>query len=185
MRRPAPGLLLRRCGATAILPFALACAAHRPPPPPATDVGEGRTDYRVVNEPERGAPEITATSDRVTTIFASEDNPPPEYPAYALRAGCRDGVVPVRVLIGTDGNVSGQQDIPGRPLPEDPCHVAFRAAVQGAVARWRFTPAFRQQAEPDPERPGLVRWRQTPIPIYVDYEFLFSVVDGKGVVRPR
>jgi hypothetical protein len=174
-----------RAAAPLFVLLACACATHRPPEPPPVDTREGKTDYRVVSQAERGPAEVTASTERVTTIFASEDNPRPEYPAYALKAGCRDGVVPVRILIGTDGNVSGQQDIPERPLPNDPCLVAFRAAVQSTVARWRFSPAFRQQPIPDPERPGVVRWRQSPIAVFVDYEFLFRVVDGKGVVEPR
>jgi hypothetical protein len=87
-------------------------------------------------------------------------------------------------------SVADQRDVPDHPVPDDPCHVAFRAAVQGAVAAWKFAPAFRLKPVPGPDhdgqgRPVVRRWEQTPVLIYLDFEFLFKVVDGKGVVRTR
>ena len=113
----------------------------------------------------------------------------PQYPPYALKAGCREGIIPVRIHVGTDGNVAAQQDVPGRPLPDDPCHTAFRAAVQSAVNEWRFAPAFRQR--PLPAADGTVRrgpplkWEQEAVAIYVDFEFSFEAVEGRGVVHTR
>ena len=140
----------------------------------------------MLNEPERGSAQPDPSRERITPAYASPENKLPDYPAYALRAGCRDGIVPVRVTIGTDGNVAAQQDVPGRPLPSDECHMAFRAAVQGAVKDWRFAPAFRQKPVrgPDPRAP-IMRWEQSPITIYIDFESSFQVVHGKGVVRTR
>jgi hypothetical protein len=94
--------------------------------------------------------------------------------------------VPVRVYVGTDGNVAAQRDIPSRPLPSDDCHLAFRAAVQSAVQDWKFAPAFRQKPVPgsDPRAP-IMRWEQTPVAIFLDFEFSFQVVQGKGVVHTR
>lgn len=96
----------------------------------------------------------------------------------------------MRVHIGADGNVAAQTDVPGRPLPDDQCHMAFRAAVQGTVTDWRFAPAFRQKPTPGRDvdhdgRPDITLWEQTAIAIYVDFEFFFEVVGGKGVVRAR
>jgi hypothetical protein len=120
---------------------------------------------------------------------ASQENRLPEYPAYALRAGCRDGVVPVRVHIDADGNVTAQRDVPGRPLAEDQCHSAFRASVQGAVADWRFAPAFRQTMSPGRDlgdgQTAIPRWEQSAVAIYVDFEFRFDVKEGKGAVRTQ
>ena len=31
----------------------------------------------------------------------------------------------------------------------------------------------------------VMRWKQEPIAIYVDFEFTFEVVAGKGIVRTR
>jgi hypothetical protein len=154
------------------------------------DPREGRTSVRILNAPKAGAG-VAATSEEIITVaHASSENKLPEYPAYALKAGCREGRVPVRVHIGADGNVAAQTDIPGRPLPDDQCHMAFRAAVQGAVTDWKFAPAFRQKPVPGRDvdhdgRPDFTRWEQTAVAIYVDFEFLFEVVEGKGLVRTR
>jgi hypothetical protein len=126
-------------------------------------------------------------AETITPAFASPDNRLPEYPPAALKAGCREGTVAVRVHLGTDGNVAAQRDVPDRPLPPDECHMAFRAAVQSAINGWKFAPAFRQTPILGPDRgdgrPLVVRWHQTPIAIYLDFEFSFHVIDGKGVVR--
>jgi hypothetical protein len=83
---------------------------------------------------------------------------------------------------------SAQRDVPGHPLPADECHMAFRASVQSAINTWRFAPAFRQtpivDAATDARAPVL-HWRQEPIAIYLDFEFTFDVVAGKGIVRPQ
>lgn len=164
------------------------CAAHRRVSPPASETTvEGRTSVRLLNADitTSGTPDPFA--ERITPAYASSDNKLPEYPAYALKAGCRDGAVPVRVYVGPDGNVVAQRDVPDRPLPPDQCHMAFRAAVQSAVTTWKFAPAFRQKPVPghDRNRPDLTRWEQTPVMIYLDFEFSFAVVEGKGVVRTR
>jgi len=139
--------------------------------------------------PETGAEVLDTSKAMLTPAQASPNNGLPEYPAYALEAGCGEGRVPVRVYIGVDGNVSAQRDVPDRPLPNDQCHMAFRAAVQSAVRDWKFAPAFVQKP-----LPGLVladgktvipQWESNAIPIYVDLEFSFEVVEGKGVVRSR
>jgi hypothetical protein len=165
---------------------AVACTHHvevAPPSPP-----EGRTSFRAL-APSGAAPGAAeAVSEKITPAYASPDNKAPEYPAYALKAGCRSGTVPVRVDVGADGNVIGQRDIPERPLPGDNCHVAFRAAVQSVVSGWKFAPSYRVAGTPRPTsdgRPGFTRWEQTPIAVYLDFEFFFEVVGGKGVVRER
>jgi outer membrane biosynthesis protein TonB len=164
----------------------MSCGACRHVVPPEVQGPEGRTSVRVLNEHEAGSGRPDPSSERITAAYASSENELPEYPAYALRAGCRDGEVPVRVFIDTDGNVAAQQDVPRRPLPSDECHMAFRAAVQGAVKDWKFAPAFRQRPVPGPDpRAPIMRWEQTPVTIYLDFEFSFQIVQGKGVVRSR
>jgi outer membrane biosynthesis protein TonB len=170
--------------------LALACAAHRHVDAPADRATrEGQTSVHVLTAPDVGTASVEASDVRITPAYASPENALPDYPAYALRAGCRDGLVPVRVHVGADGNVTAQRDIPGRPLPDDQCHSAFRAAVQGAVRDWKFAPAFRVTQlpgrDPGDGRPTVPRWEQSPIAIYVDLEFAFQVVEGKGVVRSR
>ena len=175
----------RRAIAAAAL-IAVSCGARRHVVPPEAGSPEGRTSVRVLNEPEAGSGRPDPSSERITPAYASSQNTLPEYPAYALRAGCREGVVPVRVVIDTDGNVAAQQDVPSRPLPSDECHMAFRAAVQSAVKEWKFAPAFRQRPVPGPDpRAPIMRWEQTPVTIYLDFEFSFEVVEGKGRVHTR
>jgi hypothetical protein len=179
-----------RSSAILIIMVAAACA-HRPPvAPPAP---EGTTSVRVLTAPE-SAPAGGATgepappAERITPAYASADNRLPDYPASALKAGCGGGIVAVRVHLNVEGNVSAQRDVPGRPLPADDCHMAFRASIQSAVNAWRFAPAFRQtpvrDPAADPSAPVL-RWKQEPIAVYLDFEFTFAVVAGKGVVRTR
>jgi outer membrane biosynthesis protein TonB len=145
---------------------------------------------RVLNAPAAPADGdvAAAPAERLTPAYASADNRLPDYPPIALKAGCRSGTVAVRVHIDREGNVSAQRDVPGHPLPADDCHMAFRASVQSAINSWRFAPAFRQTPVADPAaeaRAPVVHWKQEPIAIYLDFEFTFDVVAGKGVVRSR
>lgn len=173
-------LLLTVCGCNVRPPVAM------PAPPPR----EGRTSVRLLTAEKAGSGSSGAADEIVTPAWASAENQLPRYPAPALSAGCRDGAVPVRVHVGTDGNVAAIRDVPGRPAATDDCHLAFQAAVKEAVAAWRFAPAFRQTPTPGPDvdgdgRPDLTRWEQVAVPIYLDFEFLFTVVDGRGEVRSR
>jgi hypothetical protein len=168
---------------------AASCAARRVEPALETPP-EGRTSVRLLNVEIGASGTPDPSGERMTPAYASSDNKLPEYPAYALRAGCRDGSVPVRVYVGADGNVAAQRDVPDRPLAADQCHMAFRAAVQGAVTAWRFAPAFRQKPVAGPDRnadgrPDFTRWEQTAVMIYLDFEFSFAVVEGTGVVRAQ
>jgi hypothetical protein len=167
------------------LPFALivvlgAASCRRPVAPPA-DPERGRSSARALTKPEVevGAPRPTDVA--ITPVYASDENSLPEFPAYALKNGCRGGVVAPRVYVGADGNVTGQGDVPARPVPAGPCFVAFHAAVQTAVKQWRFAPAFRMERLAAPVQ----KWKQTAIAVYVDYEFKFEVIGGKGGVRAR
>jgi outer membrane biosynthesis protein TonB len=165
-----------------------ACSARRQAAVlPAQPEREGVTSVRVLTDPTASAaPDITA--ERVTAAQASDQNQLPVYPAYALKSGCQGGSVPVRVHIGTDGNVSAVRSIPNHPIADDQCHSAFWVAVYNAVSTWKFAPAFRQTPYPGPDVDGdgksdVMRWKQEAVAIYVDFEFMFRVVDGKGEVR--
>jgi len=145
---------------------------------------------RVLEADSAPPPPGDAIVETITPAFASEENKLPEYPGYALAAGCQQGSVALRVYVGADGNVAKVSAVPGRPLPDDPCHSAFWAATYAAVREWRFAPAFRQVPSPGPDgdgdgRPDYTRWEQTPIMIYLDFEFTFRVIDGKGRVWSR
>jgi hypothetical protein len=166
--------------------LSLGCAARSRPP--AAVALTGATSVRVLeNEATQASPSETP-AETITPAFASDGNKLPEYPPYALRGGCQDGVVPIRVYVGADGNVSAVKPIPSRPVPADRCHSAFWVATYAAVQGWRFAPAFRQTPRPGRDvdgdgRPDLTDWEQTPIAIYLDVEFTFRAVSGKGQVQ--
>ncbi len=171
--------------------LSLGCAA-RTPPPSVVSVGPptGVTSVRVLGDEAAPPPPAEPDAEKITPAFASEENKLPEYPAYALRHGCQLGVVPVRIYVGADGNVSTVKPVPGRPVANDWCHSAFSGSTYAAVQRWRFAPAFRQTPHPGADidgdgRPDLTKWEQTPITVYLDFEFTFRVVGGKGEVQSR
>ncbi|MGB3319354.1 MAG: energy transducer TonB, partial [Sphingopyxis granuli] len=60
----------------------------------------------------------------------------PDYPAREQRAGI-EGVVRVRVLIGTDGRVKAVELV----STDDPAF--FEATRKRALSKWRFKPATR------------------------------------------
>jgi hypothetical protein len=189
--RPTSGMRVRtRAVALGGLLLSARCGARSRPPlvaPAATPTGV--TSVRVLDNNAKQPPPDTQV-ETITPAFASDDNELPVYPPYALRAGCGYGVVPIRVYVGTDGNVSTVKSISNRPVADDQCHSAFWAATSGAVQRWRFAPAIRQTPKPGADvdgdgRPDLTRWEQTPVMIYLDFEFTFRVVEGKGEVQPR
>lgn len=180
--------MTRRLAAMAWLALAGCAARQSPPGPAAASSLEGRTSVRVLqsHSPEPPAP----TGAEITPAFASEQNELPEYPSFALRAGCQAGVVPIRVFVGPDGNVTRTGSIPGHPMADDLCHGAFWAATASAVRRWRFSPAYRQTPAPGPDvdgdgAPDFSRWEHEPVTIYLDFEFTFRVVGGRGQVFAR
>jgi hypothetical protein len=130
----------------------------------------------VLNSPEaRRAREES----RVTVVpaEAGSENALPVYPPAALEAGCGSGIVPIRIQIGTNGRVTRHSDVPGRNLAGDSCHGLFAEAVRIAVSQWGFFPAMRRVCEGD-----ATTCTDTPIAIYLDLEFRFEVVAGKGVI---
>jgi len=168
-----------------------ACGARqRPPEVVPLQTREGVTSVRVLHDEIGKAPRPEVEVDRITPAYASDENKLPEYPVYALKAGCQQGVVPIRMTIGADGNVASVAPIPDRPVEKDQCHSAFWAAVCTTVQEWRFAPAFRLTSEPGPDadgdgHPDSTWRRQTPIAIYLDLEFTFRVVNGRGEVVSR
>lgn len=168
------------------------CAAHQQHPaatPLPTPSLEGRTSVRVL-ESEFHQPQPNAMDVRITPAFASDQNKLPEYPRFALKAGCELGVVPIRLFIGRDGNVATTSSVPNHPVADDQCHGAFWAATVSAVQGWRFSPAYRQTPKPGPDldgdgKPDFSLWEQEAVMIYLDFEFTFRVVEGKGQVLSR
>lgn len=173
---------------------AAACAArpdvaHEPAAPDELS-REGRTKYRALPPPATsdGAAEVSAAT--LTPAYASTENALPVFPDFALRAGCDGGVVRARVFVGADGNVTGSEDlVASEPPASGRCLAALRGAVHATVSHWRFAPAFRVRSLERPPaadgRPRPPAWEQTPVPVFLDFEFTFEVVDGKPAVRLR
>ncbi|KAF1688209.1 energy transducer TonB [Pseudoxanthomonas broegbernensis] len=86
---------------------------------------------------------VPATPVAVQPARRLPDQPPPRYPAGALRRG-ESGTVVVQVEVGTDGHPASiriERNSGSRDLD--------RAAVE-AVARWRFEPARDAAGQPVP-----------------------------------
>jgi hypothetical protein len=171
--------MTRGAAVVGVLVWLAACAAQSRTTgvrAPSADAVAGRTAVRILNSPDsRGAPD----DPRVTLVaaVAGPENALPVYPAVALEAGCGSGVVPVRIHIGTNGRVVRQSDVPGLSLARDSCHARFAEAVRTAVSQWGFFPAMRRVCDGDGGA-----CKDTPIAIYLDLEFRFEVVSGKGTV---
>ena len=151
---------------------------------------EGVTDVRVLNQPERAAPDVQAKVVDLSPAYSVEDNALPLYPPEALAASCPDGAVAIRVTVDTKGLPTLLRDVPGRPVPADACHVAFREATVRALRDWQFIPARRQvrheSADVDGDGKPDYTWPvPEPVTIFVDLEFSFRIVEGRGVVAPR
>lgn len=169
-----------------------ACAArsHVAHEPAAGDElsREGRAKYRALPPPATsgGVAEVSAAT--LTPAYASSENALPVFPDFALRAGCDGGVVRARVFVGADGNVTGSEDL-AEPQPPGRCPAALSGAVHAAVSHWRFAPSFRVRPLERPPaadgRPRPPEWEQTPVPVFLDFEFTFEVVDGQPAVRLR
>jgi hypothetical protein len=144
----------------------------------------GQASYRPLAEVEVVG-ETPPAAEEVTVVHPLATNQAPSYPDAALKAGCGDGLVPVRVHIGVDGRVSETGPVPGRTSSGDACVKEFEDAVRRAVGRWEFVPAYqvrRAAAETPGAEPTVER---VPIGVDVDFEFVFSIVDGKGTVEPK
>lgn len=145
-----------------------AADTYVPPPPQAPQPPPGDN---LVRQPDTGLP--PAGSGFGETISRPPADPPPahipvltgarvnpryagmlqpEYPPGMIREG-REGVVVVRVLIGTDGRVKALE-----PLSSD--GEAFLAATRKqAMGKWRFLPATRDGEAVEAWREMTVRFR--------------------------
>jgi len=57
------------------------------------------------------------------------------------------------------------------------------ASPENKLPTWPFGRRCKAPG-PDPCAP-IMRWEQSPIAIYIDFEFSFQVIHGKGVVHTR
>lgn len=69
-----------------------------------------------------------------------------------------------------------------------PFAMEFRDAAERAVRSWRFAPSFRQWIAEGGDLDGdgqldYGRWMKTSIPVFLDVQFQFEIVGGKGTVE--
>lgn len=100
-------------------------AAANPPPAPAAAPTTAPANNPPASAPAEAAPAATA--------LRAVSQPPPRYPADALRAGT-SGEVLVEFTVGTDGSVTS-----ARVVRSTPPRVFDREAV-AAAKRWKFAP---------------------------------------------
>lgn len=152
-------------------------------------------------DPLRGATNATLLPDPAARGAELDENeeyrPPaprgknllPRYPEEALAARCGDGVVGLRIVIGTEGDVIDVGDSPLADSTGGGCGAEFRASAASAVRAWRFWPAEKRRLEPgeDYDKDGTPDYEKvletTPLPVYLDIRFDFEVVGGEGRVR--
>ncbi|CAH2604906.1 Energy transducer TonB [Rhodovastum atsumiense] len=97
-----------------------------------------------------GAAELVG--ERLRPAVGDQGNLPPVYPADSARFG-EQGVVVVRMHIAPDGHVDTVE------LLQSSGYSRLDRAAQGALARWRFTPAVRNGVPVDSVQDLPVRFR--------------------------
>ncbi len=176
--------------AAALLLLSSGCANR-----PATSRGPASPD------PLRGETNATLLPDPAARGAELDENeeyrPPaprgknllPRYPEEALAARCGDGIVALRIVIGTEGDVIDVGDSPLLDSTGGGCGAGFRTSAESAVRAWRFWPAEKRRLAPgeDYDKDGSPDYEKvletTPLPVYLDIRFDFEVVEGKGRVR--
>ncbi|WP_294257017.1 energy transducer TonB [uncultured Sphingomonas sp.] len=113
------------------------------PPPMSLDPGPTTT----IDPPKPVPALIGATTDpRYAQDFQ------PEYPAQEMRAQ-RDGLVTLRVLIGTDGRVKAVEPVSATS------DAFFAVTKRQALGKWRFRPATRGSVPEESWKTMTVRFR--------------------------
>lgn len=193
---PDCGLPLRKAALLAILGawmcFAAAtgCTSRKPvaaAQPPAPDPGRGQSSFEFLIDPPARNAEHPKNQQFMPPRPIGE-MASPVYPERALASGYGSVSLTVRVNIGSEGQVTGISNIPGKPQPAGPYASDFREVVESAVRSWKFYPAELNQfddgndidgdGKPDYQR--LVSSEK--MPVYFDVRFDFEIVQGKGQV---
>jgi hypothetical protein len=167
------------------------CAGRKPvaaAQPPAPDPARGQSSFEFLVDP----PARDAEHSRYEQFMPPRpigELASPEYPERALAAGYGPVSLAVRVNIGTEGQVTGISDIPGKPEENGPYASDFRQAVESAVHTWKFNPAELNRFEDGNDidgdgKPDYQRLVSTEkVPVYFDVRFDFEILQGKGQVK--
>jgi TonB family protein len=176
----------------------LGCAgcvsAQRAAPPaarpvmPKTDAAHGAVGMRFIADPSGEPPKLT---DHQEFVAAQMVGPPvlPVYPAQALAASAPPFLVAVRITIDKDGKVTKIEDSPVLASSTGPFAGEFRAAVDDAVRRWRFSGGYIDQVEDGKDLDGdgkpdyTTLVERDPVDVLYDVRFDFEIVRGEGKVR--
>jgi hypothetical protein len=154
---------------------------------PQPTASHGEVSFRALADISAPGPRNSRTEELVPPV-PMPGNKAPEYPGTALAAGEGPVTVVVRVIIGTAGRI---EQIMNSPLMESTASAYsadFKSAVEAAVGRWLFSPAQWRVLEEgeDLDADGKTDYRKvvssTAIRVYLDLQFDFRVVNGKGVV---
>jgi hypothetical protein len=160
-------------------------ASHGPAPP---DPLRGTTNATLLPDPAARGAELEEDEEYRPPAIRGE-NRLPLYPEEALAAHCGDGIVALRIVIGTEGDVIDVSDSPLLDSTGGGCGADFHASAASAVRAWRFWPAEKRRLAPgeDYDKDGSPDYEKvletTPLPVYLDIRFDFEVVEGVGRVR--
>jgi hypothetical protein len=174
-----------------ILVFACASAPHSTTQrPPATPVAfaKGQVSVKILAEPSDGAPPPDRHQE-VQGVVPLHELDLPDYPPAPLAAHSPPATVAVRILIDTDGRVVQVTDSPKEESSTGPFAADFRDAVERAVRRWRFVPAWIEwlrdgkdlDGDGKPDYQIVETYAKTSMTL--DYRFEFRIVRGAGEVR--
>jgi outer membrane biosynthesis protein TonB len=139
-----------------------------PPPSPAKDRG------------------VAVRAERNQEVYSADPILPlatPVYPVAALKAGAGEVIVGVRITVDADGRVSDVGTSLAALSTPSPFAAEFRAAVEVAVAQWRFRPGEVRHLEtvhgPDGDYQRMTS-RENVAGTF-DVEFTFNAT---GVIAP-
>jgi len=116
------------------------------------------------------------------------DNRLPDYPSRPLAARFGTARTVVRIVIDAEGRVTSIGDSPVRESTGGVYGDEFRRAVDEVVRDWTFRPAQYRVLRPGDDRDGdgepdfQYVVSSTPIAVYLDVQFSFEIVEGKGRV---
>lgn len=171
------------------LPCACARPASTPQAPPAEPPAPPRGVTQIAFVPDPTVPPLRLPPDEEIIRPIPSLIPAPRYPDDALEAGCGDGVVGLRIIVGETGTVRDVVDSPVLESTGGSCGRRFREESASAVRAWLFRPAQWRRMEPgeDMDGDGLPDYQRVVaverIPVYLDVRIDFEVVDGQGRVR--
>jgi hypothetical protein len=180
MRRAIPGCLLL-----------LALAACRHAPPPRID---GTSSFTFVEPPQpppsaKPSGDLDATPRQSTEMLLLarpiEPLAKPVYPSVALGRETMPVVIGVQITVDVDGRVAHVRTSLAVMSTPTPRAAEFRAAVEDALAQWRFRPAELRRLAPATDATGAPTWtlasREKSECVY-DVSFVFQS-SGEVVAR--